>query len=70
MSWGVGYEDGSNVAYGNQDAWAGPLNGIDVEEHISGAADAVKKWTAVLILIALGLLWFLGGFVFKSARIH
>lgn len=73
MSWGIGAQ--GDVGYGDADSWGGPVNGVDVMEHIAGVKRAkhadmsVDTYMFIIIMVALGILWLLGGVVFKSARL-
>jgi hypothetical protein len=73
MSWGIGTQ--TDVGYGDADSWGGPVNGVDVMEHISGVKRAKHAnmssdaYMFGIIIVALALLWLLGGVVFKSARL-
>lgn len=73
MSWGTGADV---PGYGDADSWGGPANGIDVMEHISADAKHGKSaniasdtYMFIVIIGALGVLWLLGGVVFKNARL-
>lgn len=74
MSWGIGST--GDIGYGDADSWGGPVNGIDVLNHVS--SDAKHGRTADIssdaymfgvIMFCLGLLWLLGAVVFKNARL-
>lgn len=62
--------------FGDSDSWGGPVDGIDVMNHITGSANAVAKSTGIsedgyafiIMILALAGLWLLGGVVFKSVR--
>lgn len=77
MSFGLGTYASDVTGYGDADSWGGPANGIDVVGHIS---DDFKKasrggnmssdfYMFVVIMVAVAILWLLGGVVFKSARL-
>lgn len=65
----------SNQNFGEADSWGGPMDGIDVIEHV-GSSLAPSKTSRVsedtymffIIVGALACLWLLGG-VFRSARL-
>lgn len=74
MSWGTGNDTASG--YGDADSWGGPADGIDVLNHIASDAKHGKSanvgsdtYMFIVILSALGLLWLLGGVIFKNARL-
>lgn len=75
MSFGKGNNSLSEMV-GNPD-WGGPLNGTDIEAGVGasiggrgfGANLSVDVWSAIIILGALALLWFMGGVVFKKINL-
>lgn len=76
MSGGIGTLANHVTGYGDADSWGGPANGIDVLNHISSDAKhgrtanvASDTYMFMVIIGSLALLWFLGGVVFKNARL-
>jgi hypothetical protein len=65
----------SGENYGSPDAWGGPMNGVDVLNHLPGVTQTstsrVPEDTYMFLIIigALATLWLLGGVAFKHARL-
>lgn len=64
----------TDAVLGDADTWGGPMNGVDLVEE--SGADPVKEyrmspdlWAMLIILGAIGGLWFLGGIVFRKVNI-
>lgn len=76
MSFGTGRNITSEMV-GNPAGWNGPLDGSDIEAGVGvnvggrgfGANLSVDVWSAIIILGALALLWFMGGVVFRKINI-
>jgi hypothetical protein len=76
MSWGTGSLKASQAGYGDPGAWSGEaMDGVDLVSHATDDLSQIKnhllsedQCIALMMLVALGLLWLLGGVVFKSAR--
>ena len=67
------YDD---VMYGDAESWGGPQDGVDILQGIEGTATKKKSaaiakdtYTFIIIVIALALLWVMGGTIFRNARI-
>lgn len=63
------------TGYGDADGWGGPDDGVDVLNHI-GVDSQGKTYKVpsdvymfLMVIGALAVLWFLGGVVFKNARL-
>lgn len=77
MSWRAGSDPGNAMFAGDSDTWGGPQNGVDlVAEAGVGIGGShwhsnmtIDSWTIVIVLGSLGLLWLLGGVVFKRINI-
>lgn len=75
MSFGTGRNTEADLV--GSANWGGPLNGTDIEAGVGasiggrgiGANLSVNVWSAIIILGALGLLWFFGGVVFRKVNI-
>lgn len=72
MSWGTGAT--VQPGYGDADSWGGPADGVDI---MAGIGDAKVKRSAkipsdtymfMVVIVALAILWALGGIAFKTAR--
>lgn len=69
------FPQGDNGDFGPGPGWPGsPMNGVDVASHLGDAVQTKSSkisedgYLAMIILTALGILWLLGGVVFKSAK--
>lgn len=62
---------------GDSDSWGGPQNGVDIDAQMGvGVAGSrwdtritIELWTLVIILGALGILWLMGGVVFRRVNV-
>lgn len=63
-----------DVGWGDSDSWGAPQGGVDLTAHAGIKTNVFNRvsedhYLALIILVALGLLWLFGGVIFKSARI-
>lgn len=78
MSYGIGTARQEEMMYGDADSWGGgPMNGIDLQAEAGMQVGPVAwhanissdVWTLIIMLGSLGLLWVLGGVVFRKINI-
>lgn len=76
MSYGVGTQ-GDAAMFGDADSWGGPGNGVDIAGEAGmnvgpvawHARISTDLWTLIIMLLALGALWVLGGVVFRKINL-